>query len=123
MPRLLLNLLRAAYCVLLAGIVVAALLPNVQTGILAGNDKLQHFGAFFTLAALARLLWRRLHPAWPLLHLTAVGGAIEVLQWVMGLGREGDWRDMAVNLAGIALGLCAAQLVLAAFDRTQQVAR
>jgi hypothetical protein len=44
--------------------------------------------------------------------LAAFGGIIEVLQWSLGFGRDGDSMDFAVDVLAISLGLLAGQTLL-----------
>ena len=70
-------------------------------------DKVMHFGAFFILAG----LWMLAAPRLPLKHilwvLTVYGGAIELLQGLMGWGRTASFFDGIANLLGVlaAIGL------------------
>jgi VanZ family protein len=41
----------------------------------------------------------------------ALGAVVEVLQGVMGLGRDSDWRDVVADAAGVALAFAIAWLV------------
>jgi hypothetical protein len=36
---------------------------------------------------------------------------VEILQGVMGFGRDSDWRDLVADAAGVALALALAWLV------------
>lgn len=104
--------LQICYFSLLALILFLALSPDVSVMAGSENDKVNHFAAFFTLALFARLLWPRAHVLLPFVWLTALGAGIEVLQGVMGLGRDADWRDLAVNVAATVAGLMLAQGLL-----------
>ena len=86
-------------------VVIGSLLPARDLPSLFLSDKLQHL-----LAYLALTLWfgglmaprRYLLLA---LGLLALGGGIEIVQGLMGLGREADWRDFLADALGIGLGL------------------
>lgn len=41
----------------------------------------------------------------------AFGGAIEVMQEVMGAGRHGDWHDLMADAAGALVGLAVLRLL------------
>lgn len=115
--RLLLQLL---YFSLLGLILFLALSPDVSVMAGSENDKVNHFAAFITLALFARLLWPRTHILLPFLWLTALGAGIEILQGVMGLGREADFRDLAVNVAATAAGLMLAQGLLVTWKQQME---
>jgi len=75
-------------------------------------DKMDHFTAYFGLAALGALGWRSRHSlAWVLFGVLGIGGSLECLQsWV---GRDADWSDMAANSIGALGGLAVATAYLA----------
>ncbi len=68
-------------------------------------DKLEHAGAFFGMTFwFAALIRRRRYPVlglWMLLF----GGAIEIAQGVMGLGRDMDIHDWYADAIGIGVAL------------------
>ena len=68
-------------------------------------DKLQHLTAWFVLTAWFGALIQRRHLAWVVLGALALGGAIEVAQGAMDLGRTADLRDVLANAVGVAAGL------------------
>ncbi|MFI8667217.1 VanZ family protein [Qipengyuania sp. NPDC077410] len=89
------------------------LLANIPVFVTPGNpdDKLLHFAAFAVLAifaagALPKVPIRRL---W--LGLTAFAAAIELVQFLLALGREADWIDFLAGVAGTAAALLIAYLV------------
>jgi VanZ family protein len=97
----------AASTVLVLLVVAASLAPSgaVPMPPVSGFDKVEHFVAYAVLAAwFAGLYPRTCYPRIAL-GLALLGFVIEVLQQFMGLGREGDPRDMLADLAGIAAGL------------------
>ncbi|MGI4761425.1 MAG: VanZ family protein [Janthinobacterium lividum] len=76
-------------------------------------DTAAHAGVFAVLAGLAwlwaRPRWR--HPAsLVLLGCIAFGALIEVLQYVMQVGRHAEWTDLLGDTLGAALGLAVASL-------------
>lgn len=87
----------------LAAITVLALIPAPEVPASSGWDKLDHWGAFFTLAALAdraagpHLFWRR---ALPLLF--AYGIAIEVAQYFTP-DRQADLLDVVADTVGLLI--------------------
>jgi VanZ family protein len=86
-------------------VVIGSLVPARDLPRLFLSDKLQHLLAYLALA-----LWfgglmapRRYLPL--ALGLLALGAGIEIVQGLMGLGREADWRDFLADALGIGLGL------------------
>tara|TARA_R110000850_G_scaffold2027_1_gene10223 strand:- start:273 stop:635 length:363 start_codon:yes stop_codon:yes gene_type:complete len=104
------TLFRILFWLLLAVILALSLVPAAEAPTVFANDKLNHGLAFFTLSLMARLLWARTHAAILFLLLMTFGGAIELLQLVMGFGRDADWMDFGADIAAILLGLLAGKL-------------
>ena len=88
--------------------------PHVALDNLPFGDKIEHFLAFATLAAMARLGFPRVSRWQMLEHLSFLGALIEVAQATPGLGRDCDWHDWVADTMGAALGL-ALVLVLRAY--------
>jgi VanZ family protein len=68
------------------------------------SDKSEHSIAWFVLAGVGLAFW----PARPrriAAFALALGALIEVLQAVMPLGRDGDWRDWVADSAGVGVAL------------------
>jgi VanZ family protein len=75
-------------------------------------DKAEHFTAYFTLALLASLGWGlRRSLVWVFLAVVALGGALEIIQTMVG--RDGEWNDFAANSLGALVGLALAIAYLA----------
>jgi VanZ family protein len=75
-------------------------------------DKLDHFIAYFGLTLLATLAWGlRRSLIWVFLAVVALGGALEILQTMVG--RDGEWGDFAANDLGALAGLGLATAYLA----------
>ena len=113
------QLLHAPHCrgpwrallVLLLGVVsVAALAPGGDAPSLGVGDKVDHLLAFVALAVAAVLSGHaaRRPVARVAAGLLAYGALIEVAQTRVP-GRQGDLIDLAIDAAGILLGLAAAQ--------------
>lgn len=70
-------------------------------------DKIQHFGGFAVIAAMAAWAYPRL--ALPLvgLGLAAFGGLIELVQMLPAVGRSGEIADFLTNVAAIGVTLSA----------------
>ncbi|MBA2589912.1 MAG: hypothetical protein H0U98_14960 [Alphaproteobacteria bacterium] len=74
-------------------------------------DKLDHFTAYFGLSLLASLGWGlRRSLVWIFAGIVVLGGALEILQ--MLVGRDGEWNDFAANDLGALAGLAVAALYL-----------
>lgn len=97
---------RALLVALLAIVSVAALAPGAEAPSLGVGDKLDHLLAFVALAVAAALSWPagRARALAAGVGLLAYGAFIELAQTRVP-GRHGDVVDLAVDAAGIALGL------------------
>ena len=86
--------------------------PPQLVGDLFGWDKAEHFTAYFGLCLLASLGWGlRRSLVWILLGVVLLGGALEILQTMVG--RDGEWLDELANSLGALAGLGVAALYLA----------
>jgi VanZ family protein len=74
------------------------------------GDKWQHGVAWLVLMLTGLTLssWR---PRAIAAFAFGLGVAVEILQATMGFGRDGDWRDLVADTAGIAVGLALAWVV------------
>jgi VanZ family protein len=80
-------------------------LPKVQVW-----DKAEHAIAWAVLTGVGLVLFRRW--TWRIAGFAlAVGALVEVLQGLMPLGRDADWKDWAADLVGVAAAVAAAALV------------
>jgi hypothetical protein len=105
------NIFRILFWLLLGIIFAIALLPAEEAPAGFSNDKLNHFLAFLSLSLIARILYSRVNVAILFVMLALFGGAIELLQLAMALGRQADWMDFAADIAAIVLGLLAGKLL------------
>lgn len=94
-----------------AGLVIAAviaatsLVPSRDLPNLRFSDKLEHALAYFVLAFwMASVIVRRDFLMLGIV-LLAFGGAIELAQGWMGLGRQADVMDLLADAAGIIVGV------------------
>jgi VanZ family protein len=69
-------------------------------------DKAEHAIAWFVLAGVGLAFWPG-RPRRIAVFAVALGALIEVLQWAMPLGRDGDVRDLLADSVGVALALLA----------------
>lgn len=96
---------------------VAAILPQAEAPRIASSDKVEHMIAFFTLALLAGLAWRRT-AVWRIgLALAAFGAAIEVTQAIPTLHRDASAADFMADSLAIIAGLGVVLLVRAGLAR------
>jgi len=91
--------------VLAAAITVICLLPNSDLPNLHLWDKLEHVMAWVALAFWFGSIVVRRDILWVGIALVALGGAIELLQGWMGLGRSADIKDLLADSVGILIGL------------------
>ena len=100
--------------VLVLFVIVVCIVPNSEIpGAFELNDKLSHLVSHGALAIyfaglVPRQRWWKIF-----VFLLLLGAAIEVAQYAMQLGREGDPRDVIANCMGAAIGLLLARLGLA----------
>lgn len=91
----------------LAVVIVASLVPSANLpDVPQGADKLEHFLAYFALAAGAVQLFAR-RRSWAVtgLLLVLLGIGLEYLQAAMRLGRMLDSNDALANTLGVIAGL------------------
>jgi VanZ family protein len=82
-----------------------------QLGDVFGQDKLQHFTAYFGLASMATMvLGLKPRLGWSILGVILFGGALEILQAYVG--RDSEIADFVANSLGALTGLGVAALVL-----------
>lgn len=90
---------------IVALILLGSLLPRLPLDGLNDNDKLNHAAAYaalmFWIVGMLRHSWYIV--AWA--FVVTLGGSVELMQALMGLGRYADWRDFLANLLGASLVL------------------
>ncbi len=100
--------MRILWFLAITATLVFALSPSDSGG--AGGS-MNHVLAFVVLGILTRLSFDRLDFPRSLVLLAALGGAIEIAQLYMGMGRNADWRDWIVDVAAAAIGLLLGSLI------------
>ena len=98
-----LAILRMAFWAGAAFALVMALLPHPPQLPGEPSDKVQHIAAFLTLGALGSFAYPRANPLYLGAGLSRFGAAIEVLQLIPALHRDGDPLDWAADTAAVAL--------------------
>lgn len=96
-----------SWSALVAVVVVASLVPiSEPPPVPPGTDKVEHFLAYFVLAAGAvQLFAKRLALLSVCVVLALLGIGLEQAQAAMGLGRHMDPRDALANTLGVLAGL------------------
>ncbi len=107
----------AAYLTCLAGLSWLSLAPAQTLPTPSISDKLQHGLAYAGLTAAGLALFAR-HPRLAIGFAFVYGAHIEIVQAIMGLGREADWLDAGANGAGVLT----TTLIYALWRRRQRAA-
>ena len=97
------TILRVAFWTGAAFALVMALLPHPPQLPGEPSDKVQHIAAFLTLGALGSFAYPKTNPLHLGAGLSLFGAAIEILQLIPALHRDGDPLDWAADTAAVAL--------------------
>jgi hypothetical protein len=99
---------RAVLWVAVAAVLYLALTPG-PAGAVIEDGTIRHSLAFLVLPWLMMAAYPRLSVWWVLAANAALGGAIELGQLWMAVGRHGAWADFALDVvvaaAAVAIGL------------------
>ena len=100
----------ALWCLAVVLVFVACLVPAPDLpSVPHGFDKIEHFLAFFLLAASAVQLYATRRALWyAALGLLALGVAIELAQFAFTSSRSMDPRDVLADVLGVAAGFAIA---------------
>ena len=101
-----------AFWLMAAAILVIALVPGDGIAPFVSGAA-NHILAFVTLSIFALCLWPGLNPLIHWVGLSAFGGAIELLQATMSLGRQAEWADWINDSLTAALVLALFSIVRA----------
>jgi VanZ family protein len=96
--------------VLLAAVLFVSLQPSFDPAAPTSFDKFEHLLAYTLLALWFTGLVARGRYWVVVSGLLALGFLIEVLQWLMNLGRSAEALDMLANALGVGLGVAIALL-------------
>ncbi|HKE44249.1 MAG TPA: hypothetical protein VKB41_06890 [Steroidobacteraceae bacterium] len=102
---------------LIAGVVVGSLIPNVPTFGLGISDKVEHFSSYLLLMLWFSGLYERKRHGWLAVAFFLMGAALELLQGALTTTREMDIKDALTNGAGVATGFVLAGFGLANWTR------
>ena len=98
-----LTVLRIAFWTAATIALVMALLPHPPQLPGEPSDKVQHIAAFVLLGALGSFAYARSNPVHLGVGLSLFGAAIEILQLIPSLHRDGDPLDWIADTAAAAL--------------------
>jgi VanZ family protein len=95
---------------ILSAVVLGSLIPPSEfpKPIAMFNDKMLHFGGYFLMAFWFAGSLERKRYFWVAVGLCILGAVIEVVQHLMGFGRDADWRDFVADALGVVLALVVA---------------
>ena len=96
--------------ILLAAVLFVSLQPSFDPATPASFDKVEHLSAYVLLALWFTGLVTRTRYWVVASGLLALGFVIEVLQWLMNLGRTAEALDMLANTLGVGVGITIALL-------------
>lgn len=99
------------FWLLAAAVLFFALVPG-PLGEIISSDVERHYLAFLVLPALAAYAWPRMPIPALWLAFVLFGGAIELLQMEMALGRAGEWRDWTNDMMATTISLVVAAAIL-----------
>jgi hypothetical protein len=98
-----LKILRVVFWIAVATALVMALIPHPPHLPGEPSDKVQHIAAFLTLGALGSFAYPKTNPLYLGAGLSLFGAAIEILQLIPALHRDGDPVDWLADTAAVAL--------------------
>lgn len=96
----------------LVTIVLGSLLPGMPGPDFFAADKLVHLGIYLVLMLWFAGIYLPRRHLWVMFSLALLGVGLELVQEYSGL-RNGDWRDVVANVAGLSAGLLLARFGLA----------
>jgi len=100
-PAKMSHIFKAVFFLALIVITFESLIPPIATATPTQHDKLLHFAAYAVLMTLAGLAFPKARLINLAVFLFAVGGAIEIVQSLMGQGRDGNLGDQLANMSGV----------------------
>jgi VanZ family protein len=96
---------------LIAAVVVGSLVPGPALQQVPFDDKVMHAGTYFVLMVWFAGFYRRGFYPWIAAVLLALGVGLDLLQ-LLTETRSFDWYDVAMNTAGISVGLALSFLLV-----------
>lgn len=103
-------LVKLAFLVLTAAVLFLALTPGPLGAVIESGEH-RHLLAFTLLPLVGSLAWPRLSLRAQFAFYAVLGGAIELVQAWMAVGRQGEWLDWAIDCAAAAAALLVVGLV------------
>lgn len=98
-------------------ITVLSLIPPGDLPPMGVSDKLEHTVAYVVLAFWFASVIARYDYFWLFWCLVAFGGAIELAQGAMQLGRQAEWRDLVADGVGSLIGILLAMTPLGGWTK------
>ncbi|HTG38215.1 hypothetical protein [Sphingomonas sp.] len=102
--------MRILFTVAVLSVTFFALVPGSLGAIIESGEQ-RHILAFAMLPAISALAWPRISLTLQWLGYTAFGGAIELAQGWMAVGRAAEMDDWLVDMAAATLALACVQLL------------
>jgi len=94
------------WCVAVLSVIVVCLIPPPPLALPQNSDKVEHFLAYFLLAASAvQIYQRRAALVWAAVGLVALGIGIEFAQGALTVNRMADPMDALANSVGVLAGM------------------
>jgi VanZ family protein len=90
---------------LVLAVLYTCLVPPEDLPPVGYNDKLEHGTAYLLMMVWFGGLVPLRQYGWLVAALLALGGGIEIAQWLMAVGRTGDIMDFLADAGGVAVGL------------------
>ncbi|HEX7374288.1 MAG TPA: VanZ family protein, partial [Steroidobacteraceae bacterium] len=98
----------ATSALLLAVVIWGSLQTSVDLPVPGGFDKVEHLGTYAFLSVWFTGMFAQGRYWLVAVALLALGLAMEIAQYLMAAGRQGDPYDMAANTLGVVAGLLVA---------------
>lgn len=105
------QLARLSFWLLAVAVLVLALIPG-PLGAIIESDVERHYLAFLVLPAVASYAWPRVPVPVMWVAFVAFGGAIEILQMKMNLGRAAEWGDWMNDMMATTISLVVMSVLL-----------
>jgi VanZ family protein len=93
-------------------VVVGSLIPprEFPAPIAFFNDKFLHFIAYFLMTIWFAGSMNPRRYVWLVVGLCTLGAVVEWVQYLLGFGRDADWRDFVADALGVFIALALARV-------------